>query len=226
EGSPVRIGDGNSFSLSPDGAWAVGITNGNTAQDRFNLVLLPTGVGTPRTLPVVQGRFLHCDWTPDGKSILVEIAENGRPPRLCLQDVATGKIRSASEEGVDLLLYSHLISPDSRYVIGRGSDRALHLYPLAGGAPRPLPNVSSGEQPLRWSADGGSLYVYTPGPPPVRVDLVRLSDGHREKWRDLAPQDPAGVVFVRPPVIAPDGKHYVYSYTRVLSELFIARGLR
>jgi Tol biopolymer transport system component/tRNA A-37 threonylcarbamoyl transferase component Bud32 len=225
ETSPVRLGDGNSFSLSPDGKWAATVPSA-PARDHFNLVLMPTGVGTPRTLPVIRSGFLHCDWTPDGKSILVESADNGRPPRLWLQDVATGRIRPASEEGVDLLLYSHLISPDGKFVIGRGSDRALHLYPLSGGAPLPLPNVAAGEQPLRWSADGGSLYVYTPGPPPARVDLVRLSDGHREKWRDLAPEDPAGVVFVRPPVITADGMHWVYSYTRVLSELFLARGLR
>ena len=226
ESSPVRIGDGNSFSLSPDGRWALTVTNANTPAASFRLILQPTGVGTPRTLPTVPGQFLHCDWTPDGKNILLEAADGGRPPRLFLQDVVTGKVRAASDEGVDLLLYSHLISPDSRYVIGRGSDRALRLYPLAGGSPQPLPNVQPGEQPLRWSADGRSLYVYTPGPPPGRVDLVRLSDGHRDKWRDLAPEDAAGVVFVRPPVITPDGKHYVYSYTRVLSELFLARGIR
>jgi hypothetical protein len=163
---------------------------------------------------------------PDGRSILVEIAQGGKPPRLFLQDVATGKLRAVSDESADLLLYSHLISPDGRFVIARGSDRGLHLYPLAGGASQPLPNVQPGEQPLRWSADGQSLYVYTAGPPPTRVDLVRLSDGHREKWRDLAPGDPAGVAFIRPPLITSDGKHYVYSYTRILSELFLVRGIR
>jgi hypothetical protein len=89
-----------------------------------------------------------------------------------------------------------------------------------------LLHIEPGEQPLRWSADGSSLYVYTPGPPPVRVDLVRLSDGKREKWKDLVPSDTAGVAFIRPPLITPDGEHYVYSYTRNLSELFLVSGLR
>ncbi len=224
EASPVRIGGGNSTSLSPDGKWALSVPS-TPDRDHFALQLVPTGVGTPVTLPTVNSSFLWCDWVPDGKNILYEASENGRPPRLWLQDVATGKTRPITGEGVDLLLYSHLISPDGRYVIGRGSDRALHLYPLAGGVPQPLPNMQPGEQPLRWSADGQSLYVYTPGPPPSRVDLVRLSDGHREKWRDLAPEDSAGVVFIRPPIIAPDGKHYVYSYSRDLSELFLVTGL-
>jgi WD40 repeat protein len=226
EAIPVRLGDGNSFALSPDGRWAVSLVGLGAANNHFQFILLATGVGTPVSLAPVSGTPLFVDWTPDGKSILYAASENGRPSRLWLQDVATGKTRAFTAEGVEMLLYSHVISPDSKFIIGRGSDRALHLYPLAGGEPQPLPYIQPGEQPLRWSADGGSLYVYTAGPPPVRVDLVRLSDGQREKWKDLVPADTAGAVFVRPPVITPDGRFYVYSYTRILSELFLVRGIR
>ena len=125
-----------------------------------------------------------------------------------------------------MLLYSHPISPDSRFAIGRGTDHKLHLYPISGGAPRELVGIEPTEQPLRWSADGQSLYVYTPGTLPAQVDRVDLATGRREKWKDLVPNDTAGVAFIRPPLITPDGKHYVYSYTRVLSELFLARGVR
>ncbi|MGE5233121.1 MAG: hypothetical protein ACM3OB_03335, partial [Acidobacteriota bacterium] len=90
------------------------------------------------------------------------------------------------------------------------------------GAPQELRWIAPDEQPLRWSADGLSLFVYKPGEMPAHVDRVRLADGHRERWKDLAPPDPAGVGFIRPPVITPDGAHYVYSYPRVLSELFLA----
>jgi hypothetical protein len=58
-----------------------------------------------------------------------------------------------------------------------------------------------------------------PGAFPARVDRVRLSDGHREKWKELVPGDAAGVTFIRAPLITADGKHYVYSYARVLSAL-------
>ncbi len=224
ESSPVRLSDGNSLALSPDGKWAVNLFSARRDQFEFNLI--PTGVGTPRSLPKIPGSLQWVDWTPDGKSIVYGVSEGGRPSRLCLQEVATGKTRAFTTEGVEFLLYSHLISPDSRVIIARGSDRALHLFPLAGGAPQPLPHIEPGEQPLRWSADGLSLYVYTPGTLPARVDRVRLSDGKREKWKDLAPSDTAGVAFIRPPLITPDGMHYVYSYTRVLSELFLVRGIR
>jgi Tol biopolymer transport system component len=225
EATPVRLGDGNSFALSPDGKWAVTLPSMG-ASNQAQFVLLPTGVGTPVPLPPVSGTPLSFDWTPDGKNILYGASDNGRPSRLWLQDVSTGKAKAISPEGVDLLLYSHLISPDSKFVITRGPDRALQLYPLAGGSPRPLAHVQPGEQPLRWTADGGSLFVYTPGPPPVTVERVRLSDGHREKWKDLVPNDTAGAAFIRPPLITPDGRFYVYCHPRVLSELFLVRGIR
>ncbi len=224
EDSPVRLGDGNSLALSPDGRFALATPQEIAGNFRFGL--LPTGIGQPVSLAPVPGNLLWADWAPDGKNILFAASENGHPSRLWLQDVTSGASHPITDEGVEILLYSHLISPDSKFIIGRGSDRALHLYPLAGGAPQPLPHIEPGEQPLRWSADGGSLYVYTPGPPPVRVDRVRLSDGKREKWKDLVPNDTAGVAFIRPPLITPDGEHYVYSYTRVLSELFLVSGLR
>jgi len=222
--SPVRIGEGYSLGLSPDGKSALTIPFSFTEDRHF--VILPTGIGEPRTLRDYPGMMLGADWTPDGKAILFASSENGRPSRLRLQDVATGAIRPITGEGVEWLLYSHLISPDSRFVIARGVDRTLRLYPLSGGSPSPLPGILPGEQPVRWSADGTSLFVYVPGTFPARVDRVRLSDGHRERWKDLVPGDPAGVTFIRAPLITPDGNHYVYSYARVLSELFLVRGIR
>jgi serine/threonine protein kinase len=223
EAAPVRLGDGYSLGLSPDGKMALTIPFSLTA-NRF--ILMPTGIGESVSLPPFQGNLLGADWTSDGKAILFGASVNGRPSRLNLQEIATGKIRPVSEEGVSLLLYAHLISPDSRFVIARGADREIRLYPLAGGSPKPLIGILPGEQPLRWSADGGSLFVYVPGTLPARVDRVRLSDGRREKWKDLVPGDTAGVAFLRAPLITPDGRSYVYSYTRILSELFLVRGIR
>jgi hypothetical protein len=55
---------------------------------------------------------------------------------------------------------------------------------------------------------------------------VDPSTGKRELWKDLSPSDSAGVYSVAPPRIAPDGKAYVYSYNRILSDLFVAEGIR
>ena len=226
ESVPIRIGDGYSVALSPDGRFALTIPFTQTNLKSQNFVLLPTGLGSPRSLPAFPGAVLGATWTPDGKSILFASAEPGHASRLRLQDVATGSVRAVTDEGVEFPLYSHLVSPDSRFAIARGTDRELRLYPLAGGVPRPLRGFRPGEQPICWTADGASLYVYTPGEVPARVDRVRLSDGAREKWKDFVPSDTAGVNFIRSPLITPDGRFYVYSYARALSELFLASGLR
>jgi dipeptidyl aminopeptidase/acylaminoacyl peptidase len=46
EASAVRLGDGNSMSLSPDGKWVLSLTASAPAQ----IVLLPTGAGSPGSL--------------------------------------------------------------------------------------------------------------------------------------------------------------------------------
>ncbi len=40
------------------------------------------------------------------------------------------------------------------------------------------------------------------------------------------PSDPAGVGLINPAFVTPDGRHYVYSFRRVLSDLYLAEGLR
>ena len=86
--------------------------------------------------------------------------------------------------------------------------------------------VKAGEVVARWTADGRSLYVYRPAALPLRVDLVEVETGRRSPWRTFMPPDPAGVPFIGPVAISPDGSAYAYSYRRQLAELSLATGLR
>ena len=54
---------------------------------------------------------------------------------------------------------------------------------------------------------------------------VHLADGRREPFTKIGPEDPLGIL--RFPLVAftPDGKYYVYSYIRTLSELYTVSGL-
>jgi serine/threonine protein kinase/Tol biopolymer transport system component len=221
--APVRLGDGISMALSPDAGWAL---SSFAPPDERQFVLLPTGVGEPRRLPARPGKFLWADWLPNGKEILFDADEPGRGSRLYLQDVATGRIRPISGEGVTLLFYSHLITPDSRFVAAFGPDQRIHLYPLGAGDVREIPGLAPGEEPIRWSADGRLLYVYRPGELPARIARLEVETGAREPFKELLPSDPAGVVSIRPPLLTPDGSVCVYSYSRFLSELFLVEGLR
>ena len=55
---------------------------------------------------------------------------------------------------------------------------------------------------------------------------LRRRDGRPHDVEGDRPPDPAGVDQVGPVLIAPDGKSYVYSYRRVLDDLYLATGLR
>ena len=45
-------------------------------------------------------------------------------------------------------------------------------------------------------------------------------------WRELLPGDPGGIRSISPVLPTPDGSAYVYGYTRVLSTLYLVKGLK
>ncbi len=212
----IRLGDGSGIAFSPDGR---SVLAAHVGADRRHFALYPTGVGQPRMLSELPGEPQWPDWLPNGKGILVPLAEAGHGVRLYIQDVETGGVRAVSGEGVALLLYSHLITPDSRSVAARGPDGKVHLYPLDGGSPGEIPGLEAGEDPIRWSADGRALFLYRSGEVPARVFRMDLASGRRELWRTLLPPDPT------PPLLTADGSVFVCSYSRFLSTLYLVEGL-
>ena len=61
---------------------------------------------------------------------------------------------------------------------------------------------------------------------PTRIDLLDVESGRRTPWKEFRPPDPAGVFAVGPARVTPDGKAYVYSYRRLLDDLFLVTGLK
>ncbi|HMF10344.1 MAG TPA: protein kinase [Thermoanaerobaculia bacterium] len=221
DGSPaVRIGDGDAWGLSPDGKSALTKRDGVTSQ----FTLLPAGAGEPRPLPETGLICQAGAWFPDGRHILIMGREAGRGVRLFVQDISEGKPRAITPEGVSILF--HTVSPDGRWIVATGPDRRIFLYPVEPGEPRPVPGLVPEDIPLRWTADGASLFVYRPSAPPLRVEKVNVKTGERTLWKEIRPPDPSGVQQVGPIEISPDEKSYVYSYRRVLDELYLATGLR
>jgi hypothetical protein len=106
-----------------------------------------------------------------------------------------------------------------------GADQHGYLYPLEGDRARPLPGLERGEQPISWTEDGRSLYVYRPGELPARVFVLKVETGRRAPFRQLMPSDPAGVETIGPILITPDGKTCVFGYHRMLSDLYLVEGL-
>ena len=221
DGSPaVRLGDGLSLALSPDGKWALSSRGDNQA----DLFLLPTGPGDPRPLPghnVVHGSAC---WFSDGKRILVSGTESNRGSRLYVQDVWDDKIQAVTPEGTNGLSFA--LSPDGREVAAIGPDEKGYLFPIPSGDPQPIKGLQAGEVPVAWTSDGHSLFVYRGGDLPSRVYRLDVATGNRTLWKELMPPDPSGVEFVGPVLPTPDGKSYVYGYRRLLSDLYLVEGLQ
>ena len=218
DGSPaVRLGSGHVPTFSPDGKWVVA---GNLLTGQ--LTLLPTGPGEPVT--VTQDRLEHsyAVFHPDGKRILYLAGEPGRKRRLYLQPISGGPPVPISPEGIN----AHgPISPDGRFVPAMDSDWKPVLCPTSPAPCVPIPGVVKAEGAIQWSPDSKSLYLKT-GFVPARVFRVDPFSGKRELWKEFSPLDPTGVVDVQGVVVTPDASAYAYNYVRVLSDLFIANGLR
>jgi hypothetical protein len=100
----------------------------------------------------------------------------------------------------------------------------MKLVPVEGGDARPVGGIEAGEVLIRWSGDGKSVFVYRPGELPTRIQRVALETGEREPWMELVPSDPAGVSTIGQIRLTPDGKSCVYSFKRILSELYLVEG--
>ena len=224
DGSPaVRLGDGSALALSPDGKWALAKTTSRPAR----LILLPTGAGQER---VLESSGINCQqwacWFPDNSGVLFAGNEANCGTRLYVQDVRGGGPRTLTPgiEGVQLTT-PHALSPDGELVAAVGPDQRVCFYPTAGGEPRHVPDTSDGDMPVRWSADGLTLYVRQRGEVPARIYRLALATGERALWSELMPADPSGVCEILRIVLTPDGEAYAYTYTRDLSDLFLAEGL-
>ena len=227
DGSPaVRIGDGGAWGFSPDGRWVLTIGGGLRRREGegSQILLLPTGAGEPKALPKADILVQAGTWFPDGHRILFSGNEPGRGSRLFVQDVPNGKPRPITPEGVGIRF--DVVSPDGRWVVATGTDRRIAIYPTEPGEPRVVPGTEPDDIPLKWTADGGSIYVYRPSAPPLKIEKVDVKTGHRTLWKEIRPPDPSGVEQVGPAQITPDETSYVYSYRRALDELYLATGLR
>ncbi|MEX0878933.1 MAG: protein kinase [Thermoanaerobaculia bacterium] len=216
---PVLLGKAKGFALSPDGRWAL---TSNASADELTLV--PTGAGSPKALPKTGLIYQWGEFFPDGRRVLLWANEPGRPGRLFLQEIEGGKPRPITPEGFGLL-WGKSISPDGGTIAAVGPDRRIVLYPSEGGSARPLPGAEVDEMAWGWTADGRSLYVGKPSMP-ARVEILDVGTGARRLWKAITPPDPAGVLAVGPVLITPDGKSYVYSYRRILDDLFLVTGLK
>jgi eukaryotic-like serine/threonine-protein kinase len=218
--SAVRLGQGSSRALSPDGQWALVLRQNISPPD---FVLLPTGVGQQRALPTGSVSPNHGQFLPDFKTILLEGHESGHASRIYLMNVDGGQPRAITPEGFALL--GHPLSPDGkRAALGTGD--GIALLSVDTGEPQLLRGSQPGDQVVRWTKDGQALFVGSSGDTSCAVSRLDVQAGTRTPWKTFSPADLAGVVAVACPLISADEQHYVFGYTRELSDLFLVEHLK
>ena len=199
-----------------------------TDEDRQALKVVPIGAGEIRRIDTGSPKTIapSAVWTPDGTRIVFSAREAGRLPRLFVVPAVGGAVQTLTPENVAWNGGGIVVSTDSRYVLARERGK-VSRYPIDGGAPLPLDGLMPGDVPVRWSADGRSIWVLGGERPPMRVFQLDVATGRRTLWREVAIADPAGLVpeFLRM-LVSADGKSYVYGYARTLSDLYVADGVK
>ena len=223
DGSPaIRLGEGWGLALSPDGKWVIASVSRSTP---VQLVLLPTGTGEAKPLTNDAINYNNAQWFPDGTRLLLQGNEPGHATRLYLRELAGGTQRAITPEGLAIVT-GNPISPDGKFVAGVDPDRKVWIYPVQGGEPRLVPGLTAGDLPLRWHADGRSLFVGRLGEMPAKIYRLDIATGRKELWKEMMPADLGGVKSFSRIVLTPDGKSYAYSFYRSLSDLYLIDGLK
>jgi hypothetical protein len=187
-------------------------------------VLLPTGAGTAKQIDQgdIQRYWYGAYWMPDGKQIVFSGNRAGHAVQCFAQDVDGGKPRPVTPEGV---IFCE-VSPDGKLIAGNGlTGGGGWLYPMEGGQARPIPGLLAGES-FAWTSDPHWLYVYEWKQSPVKVYRLNVLNGQRQFFREMTPPDVAGLHGISFIHFSSDGRAYVYSYTRLLSELYLVQGLK
>ena len=216
DGSPaVRLGDGHGHGRSPDGKWVISVLL-NPPQ----IVLLPTGAGEARHLERfgIEQYGYGAAWLPNGKGIVFVGKEKGRPMRTFVQDLDGSQPRPVTPEGVT----GYVVSPDGKLLFGREKKA---LYPLDGGEPRTVPGLEDEDRVIRWTDTADSVFIYRDRERPIRIYKLNLSTGRKELAKETLPGDSAGLLGTVTVLLTPDGKGYVYAFTRRLSDLYLVKGL-
>jgi eukaryotic-like serine/threonine-protein kinase len=218
DGSPaIRLGDGSPWAASPDGKWVASIIPGTPEQ----LMLLPTRAGDAVNLSQPGFGYDNPEWLPDGKRLLVLGLQTGKAPREYVVNVDGGQMKPVGPEG-----QTGLLSPDGKTLVVSHDDKLI-FYPVDGGEPREQRRLMPGDILFQQAhVRGRYAYGSLRQEVPLKVYRWDLQTGQKEFWKELAPDERAGVYSIGILSVTADGKWYSYSYVRDLSDLYMVEGLK
>ncbi|HEY3122527.1 MAG TPA: hypothetical protein VGK70_00520, partial [Thermoanaerobaculia bacterium] len=223
---PARIGENagpGGWCLSPDGRWA--IARVLTAPSK--LTLIPTGTGETRTLErgSIEQYSWGAGWFPDGKRIWFNGREPGRDIRAYVQNIDGGPPKPLLPEGIR----GRLVSPDGKLMAAlerRGGPKKIVFFSAEGQPIALHHDLPADSEPSVFSADSRFLFAFGYGQMPIPVYRLDLATGKKQLWKELGPADRSGLESGGPLRLTPDGRSYVYSYSRCQHDLYLVEGLK
>jgi hypothetical protein len=118
------------------------------------------------------------------------------------------------------------LSPDGKSVIALDPDGKLYIYPTEGEGRQPALGALAGDVPVRWGADGHSVFVTQGGEIPAKVYRLDFTTQTRRIVAELSVPDRTGLTGIRYIQVTPDGKSYAYTFSHFLTELYVIEGLK
>ncbi len=202
-GDVVRLGEGVSLDLSPDGRRVLAVVFSTPPR----VMIYPTGAGEPQRVETSDlENFDTGQFFPGGDSIVITANEPRRGLRYYVVSLAGGRPRAVTPEGTR----EGVLSRDGKYILARRPGDPWYVYPLAGGAPRAVPGLTGEDAPVCTSLDGLSVLASRRIAIPQLIERVDLESGRRSPFREIAPADHAGLVRIIPTFISDDGRSYAY----------------
>jgi Tol biopolymer transport system component len=223
QASPVRLGQGEAMHLSPDGQWVIAVT----PETPSRLLLHPIGPGQTRQLPNSGGIVIEAArWLPDGQHIVMLGRSRQGRSRGYLVAVGGGSPRAFTPEGVEPVRWWTMpVSPDGKRVVARGPDGRIFAYPVDGSPAQEIPGIADPDIPLEWTADGKAIFIGRQDAGTWRVRRLEMATGRETPWMEVSPPEVAGLR-VSQLFLTADGRYYVHSYSRLLTDLYVADGIR
>jgi hypothetical protein len=188
-----------------------------------DFVLLPTGVGQQRTVPIGKVIPNHAEFLPDSTRLLFDGHEAGHASRVYVTNLDGGQPHPITPEGFSLR--GHALPPGGKRIAVLTAD-GIALVSVDGGEPQLVRGSQPGDLPLRWTTDGQALFVGSPNDTSCTVSRLDVQTGTRTPWKTFSPSDVAGIVAISCPLLSADEAHYIFGYTRYLSDLFLVEHLK
>jgi eukaryotic-like serine/threonine-protein kinase len=217
---PVKIGEGVGLAISADGKWLI-----MQPAKGGQLSVVPTGAGQVRLLTYDKVSYERVRWLPGNKEVLASGYEAGHGSRDYLIDVSTGNSRAITPEGT----VGTLPSPDGRSTAARQADGRWAIVPLDGGSVRLIPGLDTKYRVFGWSADGASVFAIPELLQSEKVGKVYRVDvvtGKMVLDKTFGEGLESGIGNVGAYYLPAANGAYAYVYMKVLSQIYVVRGMK